>query len=250
MSIQAVARDLLGCICLGAALGGCSGIKQDTYEVQLTTDRTPHTVELWREGRRSTKLEYVYSLAFAQAYYPYRDNHCCLKQTTIGLLMDKASLSPWTEIVASQSGINEGLDYPRWKTSQLARAAIPPGNYDRRSVWVTIRGGPDSEVRRGDIKPTVLTAEHDIGEWSGFRSVSHKVPFTPTLPDISGYSTTGSLVWVKCLDGVKNCSFSRNWRGSTIEFVLNRKDAGEAVQISDRLVRFLEQHLVPRGTKP
>ncbi len=220
------------------ALTACSDVRQRTDELGLTTDRSPHTVELWGETDPDGKLEYRYSLTFDQAYYMYQDNHCCLKQTTIGLLLDKQNLKPWTETVSAETGSTQPLDLENPALLQQRR----------RSSMVTIRGTRYSEPERRVIKP--VGREYDIGNWHGFHSVSRDTGIKSMFHDVTGYSAAGPLVRVLCLDRGTNCTFYRYWNRSEISFILDRKDAGEAVQLSDRLVRLLQQHLVSRGSQP
>lgn len=136
---------------LAVGLGSCSdGVQERTWILQLTTDRSPHTVELWRERDGSTEREYVYSVRFPQSAYVYEDNHFYRKQSTIGVLLEQESLRPFVDVIAAEAGISEGLDHPQYRGSTLTKRALPTGHYDPRSVFVTIEG-------------TTLRPQHDDG---------------------------------------------------------------------------------------
>src|SRR5947209_7259801 len=63
------------------SLGGCTGVHHYTYEIEYTTDRQPHTVQLWYDEGQGSGEQPAYSLTFPQSYYAYRDNHEAEKQT-------------------------------------------------------------------------------------------------------------------------------------------------------------------------
>ena len=101
-----------------AAVGmtACSDVRHDTFEIELTTDTDPHIVQLWHiSDEHSTKLKPAYVLSFPQSYYAYRDNHEARNQTAIGLLLDRATLRPLTEVIGDATGIKEPLSTPRHK---------------------------------------------------------------------------------------------------------------------------------------
>lgn len=241
--VQGIRPGQYAAIALSLLVGACSDVQVDTYEVQLTTDLAPRTVELWD----TFPMKYRYSLRFPHAFYVYRDNHYYLKQTTIALLLDRASFRPWTQIVASETGITEPLNYPSRRISRLKPAAIRLSNRDPRQMMVTISGKKLGGGRRESIRMQHLPDEN-IVIWNGFRSVVTPVPNSKRAY-IHGYSVSGPLVWVQCSGDVNvdKCSFRRYWRGSEISFNLHPDDAREALQVSERLVRLLERHLVPRG---
>ena len=103
-------------------------------------------VELWNQP---VPLSNDYARAFAielpQNYYVYRDNHHYLRQTRIGLLLDKETLQPLAKRLSAEAGVIEPLDLSPGKEGALKREW---GRYRQRDLLVTIKGSmpgyPDS----------------------------------------------------------------------------------------------------------
>ena len=227
-----------------ACTSSCKPVR-DSSPIHLTTDSALHTVGL----RTFHELRYSYSLQFPQAFYTYEDDHFKRQQPSVGLLLEKASFRAWTQVVSSETGVVAPLG-SRDNRNRLSQAALPSGNYDARLLWVNIKASDPRRILRRDIRPTALSGEVWVNDWHGFQVLTDKKPFDPTLPRIRGWTKSGPLVFVSCLQGVKNCNFRRQFGPSEVTFILRRDQASEASALSDRLLRFLQRRLVPRGTEP
>lgn len=226
-----------------ACASSCKPVR-DSSPVYLTTDSTLHTVEL----RTFDELTYSYSIQFPQAFYTYEDDHFKREQPSVGLLLEKASFRAWTQVVSSETGVVAPLSSGG---NRLSQAALRAGNYDARLLWVDIKAvDPRRVLRRDNRQTAALSGEVWVNDWHGFRVLTDKKPFKPTLPRIFGWTKSGPLVSVSCLEGVKNCSFRRQFGPSEVTFMLRRDQASEASALSSRLLLLLQQRLVPRGTEP
>ena len=228
-----------------AAASGCSDIRQNTFEVELTTDREPQTVELWYQpNERSKDWALAYRVRFAQSYYPYRDNHYHLKQTTIGMLLDKNSFAPLTEVIGRDRQIEEPLSLAPGEEGALKRQL--DGHYRQRRLWVMIWGlRGRKELGRQDM-PRILASAPPLRTDHGFDIVKQSTSGATNkeLPDIVGYSAAGRVIRMACPSDVRTCSFETEFRHSRMHFSLPRSEMALAHNISERLVRLIEQHLV------
>ena len=128
------------------ALSGCtSGVAQDTYVVQFTTDMSPHVVQLnrevWKDGSRT--FQPVLSLDFPRASYIYRDNQEGYRQTVVGLSLSKRTLGPLSLDLAREVG---GTDQ-----TQLLRAHQ---RNTANEVFVTLAAGSGAFRHARRTRPT------------------------------------------------------------------------------------------------
>lgn len=230
-----------------AGLVACSGIRHYTYEIELTTDRQPHTVELWVEpAENSGGGEWLaYAMTFPQSYLAYRDNHDSLKQTTIGLLLDRQTLKPLTEVIASETGLREGLEVPRWQEGPLKKAAY--GTYAARQLFVTVTGHAQPRpVSRRDAAAVYGKMYDRVGESGGFEvyKVRHQQGHPARgLPELAGYQSSDPQLYFRCLPGVVRCSVTKPYRTSDVTFSIERTALAQAPTLVVRICKLLDQHL-------
>lgn len=230
-----------------ALVGGCSDIPLDTFEVEVTTDRDPHIVELWyHPNARSNEFQRAYRLKFPQSYYGYRDNHKYLKQTAIGLVLDKRDLMPLTEVIAKETGIHEALSVSPAFEGVLKKKIWGP--YDDRKLWVDIRGLSGRPALTRLDMPWVLISSpvlyHDIDLGFDITEGPLDEETRKRLPSISGYSSQGPVIRMHCPRDVHNCSFETDFRNSYIHFVLPRSDAAKAHMFVLKLLDLIQRHIV------
>lgn len=237
----------LAALTMFALVGGCSDIPLDTFEVEVTTDRDPHIVELWyHPNARSNEFRRAYRLKFPQSYYGYRDNHKYLKQTAIGLVLDKQDLMPLTEVVAKETGIHEALSISPAFEGALKKKIWD--SYVERMLWVVIRGlyGRPA-LTRTDMSRVFVSAPvvyHDIDRGFDIVEDSSKESTSTDLPLLRGYSSEGTVIRMTCSQGVPNCSFGTEYRNSSIDFSLPRSEAAKAHVIVPKLLDLIERHFV------
>lgn len=226
------------------ALCACTGVHHYTYEIEYTTDREAHTVQLWYDEGRRSDAKLVYSLTFPQSYYAYRDNHDAEKQTTIGLILDRRTLRPLTELAASETGISEPLEMPRYREGPLMK--LIAGQYADRQLFVTIRGrkAPAS----APVHPSKTYGElyEKVGEQGGFTvyAVRRAANYPDRgLPEIVGFATGKPDLRFHCLPAVPRCSLDDPYRDSTISFSIEREDLAQGRDLMDGIRRVLDQHL-------
>ncbi len=182
-------------LALGISCGtlGCSDIRRDTFEVELTTDELSKIVELWNQP---VPLSNDYARAFAielpQNYYVYRDNHHYLRQTRIGLLLDKETLQPLAKRLSAEAGVIEPLDLSPGKEGALKREW---GRYRQRDLLVTIKGSmPGYPDLRQRLDASSTTLADFVGVRDGFKVFApHGPASTPQMPDCRRFEATALL---------------------------------------------------------
>jgi hypothetical protein len=230
-------------VALCAALCACTGIRHYTYELEYTTDREPHTVQLWYDAGGGPGEELAYSLTFPQSYYAYRDNHDAEKQTTIGLLLDRRTLRPLTELIAAETGVTEPLKVPRYKEGTLKKLATD--KYAERQLFVDIRAdGPVTGL--SDPTTTYDEMYQKVEEQGPYKVYKVKAPRgSPDrgLPEIVGFARSRWDLRFNCLPAVARCSVRQSYRDSTITIYIGRGDLDEAPGLMAGISKLLDQHL-------
>lgn len=225
-------------------LAACSDVEQRTYLLKASADPAPQTVELWYEKSQPRRWTRAYALRFPRYYYAYEDNHKSLKQTTIGLSMDRQSFDPLAVIVARELGISElskATNSDRERIVRAMKAAYEPHN--NRATVVEITGG--GAMRRPSPGNTFYKLFKPAGESAGFALFAHRdQQMAEDPPELEGFSISNPLVLVRCAGGNENCSFSVGYKRSTMSFVLPRSDFEQALPIARQLTGLLESHEV------
>lgn len=236
------------------ALGACTGIRHYTYEVELTTNREPHTVQLWYDEGQGAGEKPAFSLTFPQSYYAYRDNHEAEKQTVIGLLLDRQTLGPLTEIVARETGTLEALRVPGQNATALTKELA--AKYLHRQLWVSIRGrtAPPPIARRDPAK-TYGEMYEQLGQQAGF--VVYRVRHAPThegdggLPEIVGFASSTPDLSFYCMglpeDMVRTgtippCDVEQPYRESVVSIRVDRADLSHSWAFMLRVRKLLDRH--------
>ena len=228
-----------------AVLFGCSEIKTDSYEVELTTDTDPHLVELWSQTEElSNERAPLYRLRMPQSYFAFRDNHAALRQTTIGLMLDKSKFAPLTEAVHRETGVEEGLSTPSHHEGALKEQI--EARYGDRQLFFRIIGSTGGLGLRRPPQQKLLQFGTRFRRENGFAIVERPRTSSPGngSPDLLGYSLADPVIEMRC--GAKaNCTFFTDYRGSRISFVLPRSEMRDAPEIARKITHLLDQHLVP-----
>jgi hypothetical protein len=229
---------------VSVALAACTGVHHYTYEIEYTTDQQPHTVQLWYDEGQGAGEKPAYSLTFPQSYYAYRDNHDAEKQTTIGLLLDRRTLKPLTELIAAETGVAEPLEVPAWQEGPLKKLAT--GKYADRQLFVTIRGRTTPTSAPTDPARIYGEMYQKVGEKGPFTVYKVKVPPGQPdrgLPPLAGFATTSRDIRFHCLSAVARCSVDQPYRDSTISISLGRANLDEAPALMTGIRKVLDQHL-------
>jgi hypothetical protein len=209
--------------------------------MELTTDTDTQVVELfYHPEEMSRKYATAYALRFPQSYYAYRDNHNYREQTTIGLLLDRRSLRSLTEVMHSETGIQEPLSVLRWREGALLK--LLQARYRDRELLVRIIESPGG----GEWRPPEGTTPHrPVRQVFGFTVTNEKAAGAgDQMPRLEGYSLSQPPVRMLCYSGVGNCTFFVNYRRSQITFVLPRSHAAEAHATARGIIRLLDRHFV------
>lgn len=243
-----VAATVLGCAT--SALGSCSNVQQYTYEIELTTDREPQTVELWYEPQEGSRdgLQFAYALTLPQSYYAYRDNHHSRRQTTIGLLLDRKTFQPLTDVIASETGLRESLQVPRGQEGALKRAAFE--KFRSRNLLVRIEG--HGQPRPNSPNPAAVFGEmYDyVSERDGFSVYQGRVRRGGPdrgLPELAGYQTASPDVHFHCVVGAIRCYVEAPYRQSDIRFPIERDGLSQAPAIMSSIRKLLDQIVQAKG---
>ena len=226
------------------ALSGCNpGVAQDTYVVQITTDMSPHVVQLnqevWKNG--SHTFQPVLSLKFPRAYYNYRDNQDSYRQTVVGLSLNKQTLGPLALDLARQVG---GTDQ-----TQLLRA------HQRNAIneiLVTLGAGatgPGFEPR------SAFTPDRRIGSWEGFEIYRPRIPRkvqsnctnSPVCQfgeEIVGVTPVGEPMNLDCVARSGICSISFAYDEAIVELLVPAAEVARAAKLRSSVLNLLNAHRV------
>lgn len=239
-------RHFLLAVCV--FLIGCSEVPRITFEIELTTDDNPHKVELYYRAKEPNdgRSHRLYGLKFPQQYYAYRDNHDSLKQSTIGLLLEKKTFKPITQVISAETGIIETISTPRWREGNLKRLAW--SKYDDRKIMVLLKGNvPTLKVPVQKLRK-IYSRVYDFGGESdgiAFYRVRHPPNFPDGgLPELHAYNLKYPALAYYCASSVTRCSVTFPYRGGAAIFSLHRNQLGEAHDFAMRINRLLDHHVV------
>jgi hypothetical protein len=224
-------------------------IQTYTYEIELTTDTEPQVTELWYPPEeRSSRRALAFAIRLPQNYYLYRDNHHHRNQTTIGLLLEKTSFRPLTEVMRTETGVEEPLSTPRGQEGSLKR--LGEARYEDRELLVVINGVEGGlRLRRPEI-PQVVAGERQF-QADGFDLIAGPSSGAAgSRADLRGYSVSEPLIEVVCRRGVRYCSFYTDYRNSRITFYLPQSEIPDAHRVARGIIDLLDRHLVSSQQQP
>ena len=239
--VRVAAATLIG------ALGmGCSDhVPQRTGAMHLVDDPTARTVRLMRrlDGSGRARFEPVLEMTAPAAYYAYLDNHKYFNQTAIGLAIERNTFQPIASVIARERPISD--------TQTLA------GQYGRhyvdRALIVNITAAGDSTAdalirqeksRRADGK--------FVGTRWGFdfyhRATGGSGDAGADLANFAGvaFHQAGNL-YANCGELSPGCGVEFFFRGAKVHFVLRRSELNSALAYRNRLISFLERHVIRSG---
>lgn len=230
-------------------LTSCSQeVPRRTWVRALTTDQDLHTVDLYGPVKPYPRLLHTFSLNLPRSYYEYRDNQYYNKQTDIGLGFDAPTLRSWAERFSTISGLKRPLN--RWfSTDAFDAASTRAMRTDKRRVYVSIRGAEG-------VPPDPREFQKDMPwrgppfDWKGYTVRYYGKPYVPSLPALRGHNQDFPQLSIDCAEGAPICSFDRLYRGSYVMIFLPRERAIEARPFSDRLIHFLDQHVIAQSAVP
>lgn len=237
-------RMLLSICVIRAGLPSCSGIREDTFEIEVTTDRELHRVELWSEDNGEDKL--VYALQFPQSYYVFRDNHHALKQTTIGMLLDTKTGGALTDAIAAETGLRETLDVPRGFEFKLKKAAY--GRFGDRQLLIEIRGAPakTSRLSLERARQRYGTSYKFVGERDGLAVYQDRGAAGTAVVDpsaIIGFVVADPDIQFYCPAKTVFCSVDFPFRNSTLTLYLRPGAMSRLRSSTQNAARLIERHL-------
>lgn len=222
----------------------CSDIRENTFEIELTTDTVQHTVELWYQPEGKRTDERAYSLRFPQKFYAYRDNHHYLKQTTVGLLLEKPSLRSFAQVISEETGVRERISEPRHREGSLK--SIQMKKYPRRDLFVAITGGPKNPTTSLASVNASLSENHDfVGQQSGFYVYSDRstIPGVPASGLVGVYGADPTLqFWCGRLPS--KCDFFFFYHNTTVKFALSRAEIATAPNLANGIKKILDAHIM------
>ena len=238
-------------LAVGVMLASCSDINRDTFEIEYTTDDNPHTVELYHQGEKQGDRNWhrLYGLTFPQLYYAYRDNHDSLKQSAIGLLLDRETLRPLTEVIASETGVTETLNTPRFREGKLKR--INYLKYRGRECFLLLSG--NTPVSKVDV--SIEKSRENYSQWLDFVEDSNGIAIyryrtkhnndDGGLPDIYAFDLRFPALTYRCSGGTPYCSAMFPYRGSAAVFTFPRNQLLDAYDLAKQIMRLLDRHVIP-----
>ena len=224
------------------ALSGCNpGVAQDTYVVQITTDMSPHVVQLnrevWKNGSHS--FQPVLSLKFPRAYYIYRDNQDGYRQTAVGLSLNKRTLGPLALDLARQVGGTDQTQLLRAHQRNTANEA-----FVELGAGSTARFSPRS----------AYTPDRRIGSWEGFDIYRARTPSkvqsnctnSPVCQfgdEIEGVTPVGETMNLHCVaPGL--CSVSFEYNNAVVELLMPATGVAKAAELRSSVLHLLNAHRV------
>lgn len=221
------------------ALAGCEEIQTSTWIVKLSADPTLHEVELYREVEAERPARaFAYSIEFPQSYYFYEDNHRHLKQTTIGLLFDRATLGPFAPVVIKEAA------KPEYEKRYVRPERILSEKYRLRSLLVIITGlHGEQHIRRPALPKEAMP------ELPGFLWHARATPGNPGSGGamLHGYSTSDPPTHASCpaIDG--DCTVEIQYLRSKVRYRWPKADIEQAIPVARRLTAILARHTKRRG---
>lgn len=223
-------------------------VRQRTWVRATTTDQDAHTVDLYRPTKPSPSLTYAYSLKLPRSYYEFRDNQYYTKQTDIGLGFDAPTLRSWAERFSTISGLERPLN--QWfSTDAFDAASTRAMRTDKRRVYVSIIGAEGVPPDPRDFQKDMSWRGSPF-DWKGYTVRYYDKSYVPSLPALRGHKKDFPQLSIDCAEGAPICSFDRLYRGSYVKIFLPRERAMEAGPFSDRLIHFLDQHVVAQSAAP
>lgn len=220
------------------ALAGCEDIQTSTWIVKLSADPTSHEVELYREVEAEELTRaFAYSVEFPQSYYFYEDNHRHLKQTTIGLLLDRETLGPIAPVVIKEAS------KPVYAKRSVQPERLFFEQYRARSLSVTITGlRGEQHIRRPAVTQVALPNH------PGFLWHSRPAPGNPESNEsLHGYSITDPLVHASCPATDGDCAVEFEYLRSKVRFRWPKADLEQALPVARRLTAMLAKHTKRRA---
>lgn len=144
------------------------------------------------------------------------------------------------------TGVEEPLSAPQHKEGALKK--LLNSRFRDRRLFVAIDGSTGRlRLRRTSQE---LNREDSIFRRAGFEIAvnEHANNMNPSLPPVTGYSTSYPLILVSCLADVENCMFTTDYNQSKISFPLARSQAASAHEISRQIIQMLDRHQVAEGS--